>query len=74
VRLVMVGGRVVVRYGCVLAVDEDAPIAQLRELLPAWLRALEPAGAWAARLHPTFEQMYRRCAAADVGFTRWAGG
>jgi 5-methylthioadenosine/S-adenosylhomocysteine deaminase len=71
VRLVMVDGRVVVRDGRVLTVDEDALLAEVRELMPAWLRALEPAGAWAQRLRPAFDEMYQRCAATDVGFTRW---
>lgn len=73
VRVVMVGGRVVVRDGRVLTVDEDALLAEVRELMPAWLDALAPAADWAARLRPAFEAMYRRCAATDVGFTRWAG-
>jgi 5-methylthioadenosine/S-adenosylhomocysteine deaminase len=55
----------------VLTVDEDALLAEVRELMPAWLRALEPAGAWAQRLRPAFDEMYQRCAATDVGFTRW---
>jgi 5-methylthioadenosine/S-adenosylhomocysteine deaminase len=71
VRLVMVDGRTVVRDGRVLTVDEDALIAEVRERMPAWLDALAPADAWARRLRPAFEEMYRRCAAADVGFTRW---
>ena len=56
-----------------LTVDEDALSAEVRELMPAWLQALEPASAWAERLRPAFEEMYRRCAATDVGFTRWTG-
>jgi 5-methylthioadenosine/S-adenosylhomocysteine deaminase len=71
VRLVMVDGRVVVRDGRVLTIDEDALLAEVRELLPAWLQALEPAKEWAARLRPAFDEMYRRCAEHDVGFTRW---
>ncbi len=71
IRLVMVGGRIVVRDGRVLTVDEDALLDEVRELMPAWLRALEPADAWAQRLRPAFEEMYQRCAATDVGFTRW---
>jgi 5-methylthioadenosine/S-adenosylhomocysteine deaminase len=71
--LVMVDGRVVVRDGRVLTVDEDAVRAEVRKLMPAWVQALEPAAAWAKRLHPAFEEVVRRCAVADVGVNRWAG-
>jgi 5-methylthioadenosine/S-adenosylhomocysteine deaminase len=71
--LVMVDGRVVVRDGRLLTVDEDAVRAQVRELMPGWLRAIEPAARWAKRLHPAFEEVVRRCAVADVGTNRWAG-
>ena len=71
--LVMVDGRVVLRDGRVLTVDEDAVRAQVRELMPGWLRSLEPAARWAQRLHPAFEEVVRRCAVSDVGVNRWAG-
>jgi 5-methylthioadenosine/S-adenosylhomocysteine deaminase len=72
VRRVIVDGEVLVRDGRVLSVDEDALLDEVRELMPAWLEALRPASAWAQRLRPAFDEMYRRCAATDVGFTRWA--
>jgi 5-methylthioadenosine/S-adenosylhomocysteine deaminase len=71
--LVMVDGRVVVRDGRVLTVDEDAVRAEVRELMPGWLEAIEPAKEWAERLHPAFEEVVRRCAVRDVGVNRWAG-
>jgi cytosine/adenosine deaminase-related metal-dependent hydrolase len=71
VRRVLVDGEVIVSDGRVLTVDEDALVAEVRELMPAWLNALEPASAWAARLRPAFDEVYRRSAATDVGFTRW---
>ncbi len=71
--LVMVDGRVVVRDGRVLTVDEDAVRAEVRELMPAWLRAIEPAAQWAERLRPAFEEVVRRAALQDVGVNRWAG-
>jgi cytosine/adenosine deaminase-related metal-dependent hydrolase len=71
VRRVMIDGEVVVSDGRVLTVDEDAVLAEVRELMPSWLSALEPASEWAERLRPAFDEVYRRCAATDVGFTRW---
>jgi 5-methylthioadenosine/S-adenosylhomocysteine deaminase len=72
VRRVIIDGKVVVSDGRVLTVDEDALLEEVRELMPGWLRALEPAGSWAQRLRPAFDEMYRRCVDTDVGFTRWA--
>jgi 5-methylthioadenosine/S-adenosylhomocysteine deaminase len=71
VRRVMIDGEVVVSDGRILTVDEDAVLAEVRELMPAWLSALEPASAWAARLRPAFDAVYERSATTDVGFTRW---
>jgi 5-methylthioadenosine/S-adenosylhomocysteine deaminase len=67
----MIGGEIVVSDGRILTVDEDALVAEVRGLMPAWLSALEPASAWAARLRPAFDEVYERCAATDAGFTRW---
>jgi 5-methylthioadenosine/S-adenosylhomocysteine deaminase len=71
IRYVIIDGQIVVRDGRILTIDEDALVAEVRELMPAWLRALEPADAWAQRLRPAFEEIYRRCVRTDVGFTRW---
>jgi 5-methylthioadenosine/S-adenosylhomocysteine deaminase len=71
IRLVMVRGEVVVRDGRVLSVDEHDVLETARSLLPEWMRSLEPVEEWAARLRPYVEEVYRRCAAQDVGFTRW---
>jgi 5-methylthioadenosine/S-adenosylhomocysteine deaminase len=71
IRRVIVDGEMLVEDGRILTVDEAQLLAEVRELMPEWLRAIEPAAEWAVRLRPAFEEMYRRCASADVGFTRW---
>jgi 5-methylthioadenosine/S-adenosylhomocysteine deaminase len=71
IRMVMVDGEIVVKDGRVLTVDEGAVLAEARELTSSWVASLRPAGEWAHRLRPYVEEMYRRCARADVGFTRW---
>lgn len=73
VRLVMVDGRVVVRDGVVLTVDETAIVQEVRDMMAGWLEAIAPARDWAERLRPAFEEMIRRCSVADVGVNRWAG-
>jgi 5-methylthioadenosine/S-adenosylhomocysteine deaminase len=72
IRLVMVDGRIVVRDGRVLTIDEDAVRAEVRTLMRRSTEASKCVEEWAARLGPYVEEMYRRCAAYDVGFTRWA--
>jgi hypothetical protein len=68
----MIDGRVVFRDGRVLTIDEDAVRAEVRQRTgrPAADRAAVEQ--WAKRLWPYVDEMYRRCAAYDVGFTRWA--
>ena len=70
IRLVMVGGRVVVRDGVVLSLDEDRVLAEARDLAARHAEASRTVDAWAEHLRPAFEEVYRRAAATDVGFTR----
>jgi 5-methylthioadenosine/S-adenosylhomocysteine deaminase len=71
IRMVMVDGRVVVKDGRVLTIDEEALRAEVRGRTALRPRS-EQVEAWARRLWPFVDEMYRRCAAYDVGFTRWA--
>jgi 5-methylthioadenosine/S-adenosylhomocysteine deaminase len=71
IRMVMVDGEIVVQDGRVLTVDEDAILGEARELASSWISSFKPAEEWALRLRPYVDEMYRRCARVDVGFTRW---
>jgi 5-methylthioadenosine/S-adenosylhomocysteine deaminase len=70
--LTMVAGRVVAERGRVLTVDEEAIKAEARALLPAYREELARTANAARELMPHYGEMYRRAAAHDVGFTRWA--
>ncbi|MEV4603274.1 amidohydrolase family protein [Amycolatopsis sp. NPDC049253] len=74
VRLTMVDGRVVAEAGQVSTVDEDALLAEARELFAARQPALREAHAGAERFRPAYEEMVRRAARREVGLNRWAGG
>jgi 5-methylthioadenosine/S-adenosylhomocysteine deaminase len=71
IRMVMVDGEIVVQDGRVLTVDEEAILEEARGLMSSWAASPGPAGRWAERLRPYIEEVYRRCARFDVGFTRW---
>jgi imidazolonepropionase-like amidohydrolase len=72
VRVVLVDGRVVVRDGRVLTIDEEALRAEVRERAGVESAGGAAVADWAERLWPYVDEMYRRAAAYDVGFTRWA--
>jgi 5-methylthioadenosine/S-adenosylhomocysteine deaminase len=71
IRMVMVDGEIVVRDGRILTLDEAAIREEARGLISSWVASLGPAERWADRLRPYVDEMYRRCARFDVGFTRW---
>jgi 5-methylthioadenosine/S-adenosylhomocysteine deaminase len=71
IRMVIVDGEVVVEDGRVLTVDEEGVLEEARELRSSWVASLHSTELWAQRLRPYVEEMYRRCARFDVGFTRW---
>jgi 5-methylthioadenosine/S-adenosylhomocysteine deaminase len=72
VAMTMVAGRVVMERGKVLSIDEAAIQAEIRDRIPAFHRELATTAAAARRLEPYYREMYRRAAATDVGFDRWA--
>lgn len=71
--MTIVAGRVVVRNGRVLTVDEEALKREVRALVPEHRRELAVTAAAAAELHPYYREMYLRAAARDIGLHRWAG-
>ena len=71
VRMVMIAGEVIVRDGRILTIDEVALRDQAAEALSRSLKADGEMASGVERLRPYVEEAYRRCAAVDVGFTRW---
>jgi 5-methylthioadenosine/S-adenosylhomocysteine deaminase len=71
VRMVMVAGRVVVRDGRVLTIDEDALRQQAGDAISRSMKADGEIAQGVERLRPYVEEAYRRSAAVDVGLTRW---
>jgi 5-methylthioadenosine/S-adenosylhomocysteine deaminase len=71
--MTMVAGRVVMRDGRVLGIDEHALRSELRAHQPDIDAAVAATARQAARLEPYWRAMYQRAAATDVGFTRWVG-
>lgn len=73
VRLTMVAGEVVVEDGRVLTVDEDALLAEARELFAARRPLVEAARRGSDAIIGDYRAMVRRAAATDVGMNRWVG-
>ena len=73
VRLTMVGGRVAFEDGRVTGVDEDALLAEARELFAGRRAARDRARRGAEAVLPAYRDMVRRSAAVDVGMNRWVG-
>jgi cytosine/adenosine deaminase-related metal-dependent hydrolase len=70
VTLTMVDGRIVAEHGRLTTVDEDALLAEAREVFAAKAPALADARRDAARWFPEYQRMVRRAAATDVGMRR----
>ncbi|MDQ1663367.1 MAG: 5-methylthioadenosine/S-adenosylhomocysteine deaminase, partial [Blastococcus sp.] len=71
--LTVVDGEVVAQGGRLTRIDEDAVLAEFRELFDAKRSALEQAHADAGRYLPLYREVVRRAAATDVGMSRWVG-
>ena len=73
VRLTMVAGRIVVRDGVVLSVDEAAIKREARDLAKAHAANRAAVAEAAAEWLPYYRDMYLRAVATDVGMNRWVG-
>lgn len=71
-RHLLVDGAWVLRDGRVRTVDEAALLAELAAALGDFRERARPAWAAAAELAPSYQEVYRRCAAEPIGFSRWA--
>jgi 5-methylthioadenosine/S-adenosylhomocysteine deaminase len=69
--LTMVAGKIVMENGKLLTVDEEAIKAEARELMVEYRREMEKTWEAARKLEPYYREVYRRCAAWDVGMNRW---
>jgi 5-methylthioadenosine/S-adenosylhomocysteine deaminase len=74
VRMTMVAGKMIMRDGRVLTVDEDAVKREIRALMPGWRAQMADALQAARELEPHYRAMYLRAAHTPVGFSRWVGG
>lgn len=73
VRTVMVNGVVVVDQGRCTLVDEDAVLAELRELAPEMLARHGEVERANRVFLPHFEEIHRRCCAQRLSVNRYAG-
>ncbi|CAB3800918.1 amidohydrolase family protein [Pararobbsia alpina] len=73
VRLTMVDGRVVFEDGRITTVDEEALLGEAREVFARKLPVIERARREAGAVHPHYQAMVRKAAAADLGMNRWIG-
>lgn len=70
---VMVNGRIVVEEGRCTTVDEQAVLAEIRELAPELLARHSEVERANAVFAPYFADIHRRCCARQLGINRYAG-
>lgn len=71
--LVIVNGEIVVRAGRLTRFDEDDILAEVRELVPAYLAEHAKVEARNRIFEPYFAEIHRRATMQDVGLNRYAG-
>lgn len=70
VRMVIVGGRIVVEDGRLLTLDEAAIKAEIRSCLPSYQAQLREVDHWAQALEPIYRSMYERALHEPVPMER----
>lgn len=73
VELVMVNGEVVVRDGRVTRIDEDRVLAEIREVVPAYLAEHAQTEERNRVFAPYIAEINRRARMQDIGINRYAG-
>lgn len=73
IELVMVNGAVAVREGRCTQVDEEAVLAEIRELAPEYLRRHAQVEQLNRAFAPYFDEIHRRCCARPLGINRYSG-
>jgi len=73
IRLVMVGGRIVVKDGQVLTVNETDLKQEVRELMVEYAAQFREVDQWVAELEPVYRQMYERAVRHELALNRWIG-
>jgi len=71
--MTMVAGRIVMRDGKLLTVDEAALKAEIRDAMRDYQATFSRIDAHAQTLLPYYREMYERAVAQNVGMTRWLG-
>lgn len=71
VLMTMVAGRILVRDGKLLTIDEAAIKAEIREAMRDYQTTFARIDAHARTLLPYYRKMYERASAQNVGMTRW---
>lgn len=73
VETVIVDGEIVLRDGLLTKVDEDALLDEFRALVPEIMAKHAPQEKQNEVFIPYFQEVYRRCAATDIGIHRYGG-
>ncbi len=73
VESVIVDGEIVVQDRRLTKVDEDAMLDEFRALMPEIMAKHEPQEKANEAFIPYFQEVYKRCAAMDIGIHRYGG-
>ena len=71
VELVMVDGEILLRDGRLTRIDEPSILAEIREVVPAYLRDHAAVEADNRVFHASFAEIHRRATSTEIGFNRF---